>query len=203
MNSAYLIKHRIERLKENSQDSSDLSFYVSLCKRGISLSWQWLMGRWFLRKATKGKLVFVKGAPKVMIKGQVKMGNGIRIWSIFQRAKIFVEKGAKLSIGSDVRLNGVHLSVNNEVIIKDGVKMAPYVLILDDDYHDVNNYYGKGKSAPIIFEENVWVGSRATILKGVTVGEGAVIATGSVVVKDVPPYTVVAGVPAKVIKQLR
>ena len=55
--------------------------------------------------------------------------------------------------------------------------------------------------APIVLGKNVWVGSHATILKGVTIGDDSVIAAGAVVTKDVPPRTVVGGVPAKVIKQ--
>ena len=57
-------------------------------------------------------------------------------------------------------------------------------------------------TAPVILENNVWVGANATILPGVTIGECSVVAAGALVNKDVPPYTVVAGVPAKVIKQL-
>ena len=56
-------------------------------------------------------------------------------------------------------------------------------------------------SAPIIIKDNVWIGMSAIILKGVTVGEGAIVAAGSVVTKDVPPHTIVAGVPARVIKK--
>jgi len=55
---------------------------------------------------------------------------------------------------------------------------------------------------PVIIEDNVLVGANAVILEGVTVGEGAVVAAGAVVVDDVPPYTVVAGTPARVIKKI-
>jgi acetyltransferase-like isoleucine patch superfamily enzyme len=58
------------------------------------------------------------------------------------------------------------------------------------------------KRAPVIIEDNVWVGARAIILTGVTIGRCSVVAAGSLVNRDVPPYSVVAGVPAKVVKQL-
>lgn len=58
----------------------------------------------------------------------------------------------------------------------------------------------KGLDKDVIKEEDVWIGSRVTILSGVIVGRGATVAAGAVVVKDVPPYSVVGGVPAKVIK---
>ena len=55
---------------------------------------------------------------------------------------------------------------------------------------------------PIIIEDNVWIGEMVCILSGVHIGKGAIIAAGSVVTKNVPPYTIVAGVPAKIVKQL-
>lgn len=55
-------------------------------------------------------------------------------------------------------------------------------------------------SAPVIIEDDVWIGFKSTILKGVTIGRGAVVAAGSVVTKDVPPFTLVAGNPAKVVR---
>lgn len=56
--------------------------------------------------------------------------------------------------------------------------------------------------SPVIIGENVWIGSNATILPGVTVGDNSVVAAGAVVTKDVPQNTVVAGVPAKVVKEI-
>lgn len=58
----------------------------------------------------------------------------------------------------------------------------------------------KPVSAPIVIGDHVWIGMNVIVLKGVTIGEGAVVAAGSVVTKDVPPYSLVAGVPANVIK---
>lgn len=56
---------------------------------------------------------------------------------------------------------------------------------------------------PVIINKNVWVGDKASILSGVTIGEGSIVAANAVVTKDVPAYSVVAGNPAKVIKNLR
>ncbi|MBX9853873.1 MAG: hypothetical protein K2X86_19190 [Cytophagaceae bacterium] len=77
---------------------------------------------------------------------------------------------------------------------------------MDSDHHNVHDRATDKVeicSVPLIIEDGVWVASKATILRGVKIGEGAVIAAGAVVTKDVPPYTVVAGVPAKVIKKLK
>lgn len=57
-------------------------------------------------------------------------------------------------------------------------------------------------SAPIVIEDNVWIGEYAAVLKGVTIGTGAIVASHAVVTKDVPPYTIVAGNPARVVKEL-
>ena len=54
--------------------------------------------------------------------------------------------------------------------------------------------------APIVIQDHVWLGMNVIVLKGVTIGEGAIVAAGSIVTKDVPPHCLVAGVPAKVVK---
>ena len=71
--------------------------------------------------------------------------------------------------------------------------------LTDYDYHSLS--MNTPKSKPIIIQDDVWIGRRAIILKGVTIGEGAVVAAGSIVTKDVPPHTLVAGNPAKIIKK--
>ena len=72
------------------------------------------------------------------------------------------------------------------------------VNILDRDYHKLN---GSEEIKPVVIQDNVWIGARATILKGVTIGNGAVVAAASVVTQDVPPRTLVAGNPAKIIRE--
>ena len=62
--------------------------------------------------------------------------------------------------------------------------------------------WSKVESRPVVIEDDVWIGFKSSILKGVTIGRGAVVAAGSMVTKDIPPYTLVAGNPAVVIKHL-
>lgn len=89
------------------------------------------------------------------------------------------------------------------VIIEDGASLAGnnYVLAHSTpmEYHKqcVESFV-----APTVIGRNVWVGVNATILPGVTIGKGAIVAAGAVVTKDVPPRTLVAGVPAKIVKEL-
>ena len=74
------------------------------------------------------------------------------------------------------------------------------VRILDTDYHALD---GRPSVDPVRIGDHVWIGSGATVLKGVTIGDGAVVAAGSLVVNDVPAKTLVAGVPARVVRGRR
>lgn len=131
------------------------------------------------------------------------VADEVRIWSYVNKAKIFVEKTGVLHIGKNSRINGCHISVSEKVTIGNNVRIAPYVIIIDDDYHDVADHFAEtSKKGAITIEDDVWLAMSCKIMKGVTVGKGSVVAMGALVTKDVPPYTVVAGVPAKVIKQI-
>lgn len=159
----------------------------------------------YLRKCSKvGKMVSVNQKPLIVNRGYLELADEVRIWSSVNRAKLFVEKGGSLTIGKNSRINGAHISASSSVSIGDNVRIAPYVIIIDDDYHDVKDHFASegGKKLPIVIEDNVWIAMDAKILKGVRIGKGSVVATSSVVTKDVPPYTIVAGIPAKVIKQI-
>ncbi len=90
---------------------------------------------------------------------------------------------------------GAEIVAAERVTIGRDCKIARDVIIMDTDQHELP---GQGLLvAPVVIEDRVWIGARAIILKGVTVGHDAIIAAGAVVTKDVPPHTVVAGVPAK------
>lgn len=112
---------------------------------------------------------------------------------------ISVSPDAKLTLGSGFINNNSKISCFKEIIIGEDVKISEDVLIRDSDNHTIIG--GKEKSAPIHIGNHVWIGARATILKGVTIGDGAVVAAGAVVTKDVPPNTLVGGVPARIIKE--
>ena len=80
--------------------------------------------------------------------------------------------------------------------------MSPPVWVeLYTSDHDPDDPYFSRRDAPITIHDNVWIGSSAIILKGVTVGEGAVVAAGSVVTRDVKAFTIVGGNPAKLIRE--
>ena len=88
------------------------------------------------------------------------------------------------------------------ISIGDGALIGHNVVLatLNHDQNPANR--GALHPAPIVIGRNVWIGANAVVLAGVTVGDGAIIAAGAVVTKDVPPNTVVGGVPAKIIKTI-
>lgn len=112
---------------------------------------------------------------------------------------LLVGTGAHLTIGENVFLNrNSFVWCVNSVTIGSNTIIAPDSIIRDSDGHTIN---GNKKTAPIVIGSHAWIGAKAIILKGVTVGDGAVIAAGAVVSHNVPPNTLVGGVPAKVIKE--
>lgn len=110
----------------------------------------------------------------------------------------------RITVGNNVLImNGVRISSANEIIIGDDCMLANYCYITDADWHDIyDRTTYPGRNAPVILERGVWIGDSAIICKGVTIGENSIVGAGSVVRRDVPANSVVAGNPAKVIKKL-
>lgn len=90
------------------------------------------------------------------------------------------------------------IHVGESVHIGSGTLIAWDCCVMDRDYHCIDGI--KEHTAPINIGENVWIGCNAIILKGVTIGDGAVVGAGAVVTHDIPAHTMVAGNPARVIK---
>ena len=111
---------------------------------------------------------------------------------------ISVADNAELNLGSGFLNNNVKISCFEKITIGEDVKISEDVIIRDSDNHSIKKE-GYQKTKPIHIGNHVWIGLRAVILKGVTIGDGAVVAAGSVVTKDVPSNTLVGGVPARII----
>ena len=122
--------------------------------------------------------------------------SGIRIWLHRRRG---VKIGDKVHIGPMVTIDDVY---PNFVVIEDGVSIAGQNFILT---HNKPLEYHKNLSeaflGPVIIKKNAWIAIGVIILPGVTIGEGAIVASGSVVNKDIPPNTIYGGVPAKLIRE--
>lgn len=113
----------------------------------------------------------------------------------------YTDFGKNITIGKDVFINsGCHFQDQGGIQIGDGALIGHNVVLATIN-HDLNPEENrKNHYAPITIGAHVWIGSNATILPGVTLGDWAVVAAGAVVTQDVPPLTVVGGVPAKVLK---
>lgn len=132
----------------------------------------------------------------------IGQGGSIHVdgtFDIYSGGKIYVNPNAVLKLGSGYINHNVNISVFREVAIGKGCAIAENVVIRDSDNHKMIGT-NKNETAPISIGNHVWIGMNAVILKGVTIGDGAIIAAGSVVVHDVPTNSLAAGVPAKIVK---
>lgn len=183
------------------------------------------------KKVKKHSLISIRNKRKVIIqldenavldiKGRLDLGER-QMKKSRQQTRLLVEKNAKMTVngrfafyeGSYVRvIKGGHLILNSGFInenvqitcggtieIGEGCVIGRDVVIRSYDGHSIQQY-GYQISSPIKIGEHVWIGQGATLLKGVTIGDGAIVAANATVTKDVPPHCIVAGCPAKVVKE--
>ena len=140
----------------------------------------------------------------------LQVGNNVTLW----RTALSIEENGLIIIGDYSYITNASLVCSEKISIGKRVFIAGGVTIADSDFHPLNpaarlqdtialSPIGNNKSRPqikskpVFIADDVWIGFNATILKGVSIGEGAVISPGAVVVDDVPPHTTVAGNPAK------
>lgn len=123
-------------------------------------------------------------------------------FTMYEGASIVVCNGGKLSLGKNSYMNESLIQCASEIAIGDDCAIAGDVLIQDTDFHTVYDESGNMKpmTKPIAIGNHVWICAKAIILKGVTIGDGAIIAAGAVVTKDVPERCLVAGNPARIVK---
>lgn len=115
----------------------------------------------------------------------------------------YTDFGKNITIGKDVFINsGCHFQDQGGIEIGDGALIGHNVVLATINHSLVPGQKRKNQYAPVKIGKNVWIGSNATILPGVTLGAWSVVAAGAVVTKDVPPYTVVGGVPARAIRRV-
>lgn len=192
------------KLKEkvNSNEKLKKIVHRSLIspRRTAPRLWVKLFVNPFFSKRGKGSIVkwnaklnvspinpFVLGARSI-IENNTVVDNGV--------GAVVIGKNTRIGLGNTV-IGPV--KVGDNVITAQNVVMSG----LNHNYEDINRpIREQGVSMkPIVIEDEVWVGANSTVTAGVTIGRHSVIAAGSVVVKDVPPYSVCAGVPARVIKR--
>jgi acetyltransferase-like isoleucine patch superfamily enzyme len=121
-------------------------------------------------------------------------------FNIFSGFKVSINEGATLEIGDGYANYNVNIACFEKIKIGKNVIISENVSIRDSDNHKML-YSGYEMSKPIIIDNHVWIGMNVTILKGVHIGDGAIIAAGSVVTRDVPKHCLFGGVPARLIKE--
>jgi len=130
-----------------------------------------------------------------------KMGENVHI-----SEAVIIDFPAKIELGDHVSINPFcYIHGEGGVKIGNNVRIGFHVCVISIDmvFKDPKlpiRTQGTSK-APVEIEDDVWLGAHSTILKGVRIGRGSVVGAGSVVTRDVPPYVVVAGIPAKIIKE--
>ena len=168
----------------------------------LNCAWHVLLGRWYLRRCTRvGRLPRVYGRPQIANLGEIVIGDKFRFLSTTVTSEMVAYPGGRLEIGDGVFINyGASLSAHKLVRIGDGCQLGSYACLMDNDYHSVEEREKPSESKAIVLGRNVWLGVRVIVLKGVTIGDNAVIGAGSVVTRDIPANCLAAGVPAKIIR---
>jgi len=163
---------------------------ISFKKGRFSVNASWLDTK---KRNANGALVLAKNAKLVL------NGN----FSMYEGSSIYIAKDAILELGANSFINtNTTIDCFLHIVIGSDCAISDYVRIQDSDSHYIiENGIKKINTSPVIIGNHVWICKNSVILKGVTIGDGAVIAAGAVVTKNVPPRCLVGGNPAKVIKQ--
>lgn len=187
------LKHQLERrhhdkLMNEVTASDSVRFYVGSSvsnfkndPRGITIG---------PNTHIRGELLVFSYGGKISVGENVYIGDETRIWSADEVVignNVLISHNVNISDTSAHELDHVERAVGFKTIVRSG--------------HSTNK--GSVTTAPVIIEDYAWINPYSIILKGVRIGEGAVVGAGSVVVKDVPPFTMVAGNPAKIIKEVK
>lgn len=156
-------------------------------------------GRWHLRHAESlGRGARIYGRPLVTTPSLV-VGDELWLWSHYRKTHLGGE--GRLVIGDRCFINaGVVIMAFTTITIEDDVAIGSEAFITDSDNHPLGDR--ATREEPITIKRGAWIGTRASILPGVTIGERAVVAAGAVVTADVPADTLVGGVPAKPIRTI-
>lgn len=155
-----------------------------------------LAGLWFSRHFTEHGIIVVSGGlpfPEVAKNKGTLIAENCQFYS---GVRLEIGDKAILSIGNGTYINrNTNIIARDEINIGEDCQIAWDVNIMDSNLH--NLHPTEENSEPVHIADNVWIGCRSIILKGVQIGKGSVIAAGAVVTTDVPPFTVYGGVPAQ------
>lgn len=170
----------------------------------LSVTRQIVLAHFQLRRCdTLGKWVRVRGKVRVHNEGVISIADRVRFRSETATSELVAWKSGKIEIGEGTTINyGTSISAASAISIGRNCLIGTYVNIMDCNFHNLSDRSWNMDAEPIVIEDDVWLGNRCMIMKGVTVGRGSVVAACSLVTKNVPPNTMVMGVPARVIQHL-
>lgn len=135
--------------------------------------------------------------------GGVQFGDGVTLVGNIVPVEFVAHKGARIAIGDHTFINyGSSISAFELVTIGRHCFLGHYTFIIDNSEHDIRQHLKLPPSKPVVIEDHVWIASRVIILPGVRIGCHAVIGAGSVVTKDIPPYCVAVGNPARIVRSI-
>ncbi len=141
--------------------------------------------------------------PNIENHGTMLIGHNTLLRSINVPVELACSPGATLTIGPDCFINyGASIGCTKSITIGARCRIGPYAMVVDTNFHDLYDRSLRPEPEAVVLEDDVWLGAKVSVLPGVTIGRGSVVGTGSVVTKNVPPFSVVAGVPAKLVKKL-
>lgn len=157
--------------------------------RGLKVSW----GR---------RPIFWRGGVKIEVRGRLSIGERLKAYGAPLPPRLATGPEGEIRLGDRVMLNyGVEIYAARSVLLGDDVQIGDMSAVYDTDFHQVEEG-SPVNVAPVEIGANVWLGRQVIVLPGVTIGDHAVVAAGSIVTRDVPPRTLVAGNPARVVREL-
>lgn len=157
----------------------------------LKLNAKLLMGTKQVRKSRMETRLLLESGSTMIVDGNFEM---------FAGSYIRVIKGGTLVLKGGFINENVQITCGSSVEIGKGCNIGRDVVIRSYDGHTIEEE-GYSVSLPIVIGKHVWIGQGAVVLKGVTIGDGAIVAAGAIVTKDVPAHSIVAGVPAKVVRE--
>jgi acetyltransferase-like isoleucine patch superfamily enzyme len=155
------------------------------------------------------RLTMTNGIPYIEGHLRIRLGDDVAIDGVSSLIAAKVHDDPVFEVGDHVYLgHQLTVSVAERVTIGSDVSVSDRVWIGDNDGHPLDPVrrargepVDRASVRPVVIEDGAWIGARAIVLKGVTVGRGAVVAAGAVVTRSVPPYALVAGNPARIVKE--
>ncbi len=184
---------------------------------GILNGWRWLTRSFYYQPMFRARCERVGrnlrvdlGVPYVYGDLRIRIGDDCTMSAMSSFVSTSHGKDAVLEIGNRTYLGcRLTISAGSRVTIGNHVLVADNVFIADNPGHPMDAMKRRTQGVepdqirPVTIGDDVWIGNGCKIMPGVTIGEGAVVGAASIVTKDVPPYTLVAGAPAKVVRDLR